>query len=39
VLTLEVFANDRQCVAQQIFTQSREATGVKMFARGFKMND
>ena len=31
---LEVFANDRQCVTQQIFPASREALGVKAFARG-----
>jgi beta-fructofuranosidase len=36
---LEVFANDRQCVTQQIFTESRNAAGIKVFARGFKMND
>jgi beta-fructofuranosidase len=31
---LEVFANDRQCVTQQIYPASREALGVKAFARG-----
>ena len=31
---LEVFANDRQCVTQQIFPASREALGIKAFARG-----
>jgi sucrose-6-phosphate hydrolase SacC (GH32 family) len=35
---LEVFANDRQCVTQQIFTESREAAGVKVYARGFNLN-
>jgi sucrose-6-phosphate hydrolase SacC (GH32 family) len=32
---VEVFANDRQCVTQQVFPESREATGVKVFATGF----
>jgi len=36
---LEVFANDRQCVTQQIYTESREAVGIKIFAHGFKLND
>ena len=31
---LEVFANDRQCITQQIFPASREALGVKVFANG-----
>jgi beta-fructofuranosidase len=31
---LEVFANDRQCVTQQIFPASRETLAVKVFARG-----
>ena len=31
---LEVFANDRQCVTQQIFPASRNAVGIKAFARG-----
>jgi beta-fructofuranosidase len=31
---LEVFANDRQCITQQIFPASREALTVKAFARG-----
>jgi beta-fructofuranosidase len=31
---LEVFANDRQCITQQIFPASREAFGIKVFARG-----
>jgi beta-fructofuranosidase len=31
---LEVFANDRQCLTQQIFTESRQATGVKAFTKG-----
>ena len=31
---LEVFANGRQCVTQQIFPASREALAVKAFARG-----
>ena len=34
---IEVFANDRQCVTQMVYPQSREATGIKVFARGFKM--
>ena len=33
---LEVFANDRQCITQQIFPASREALAVKAFARGGK---
>jgi sucrose-6-phosphate hydrolase SacC (GH32 family) len=36
---LEVFANDRQCVTQQLFTDSRKATGIRVFARGFRLND
>lgn len=35
---LEVFANDRQCLTQQIFPQSREATGIKVFCGGFSLN-
>lgn len=31
---LEVFANDRQCVTQQIFPESRDAIGIKAFAQG-----
>ncbi|MBN2293299.1 MAG: GH32 C-terminal domain-containing protein [Pirellulales bacterium] len=31
---LEVFANDRQCITQQIFPSSKEAKLVKVFARG-----
>ena len=31
---LEVFANDRQCVTQQIFPAGRNAVGIKAFARG-----
>ena len=31
---LEVFANDRQCVTQQIFPASRQALGVRAFATG-----
>lgn len=31
---LEVFANDRQCVTQQVFPAGRDALGVKAFARG-----
>lgn len=31
---MEVFANDRQCVTQQIFPASRNAAGIKAFARG-----
>ncbi len=31
---LEVFANDRQCVTQQIFPDSREALGIKVCAQG-----
>lgn len=31
---LEVFANDRQCVTQQIYPASREAFGIKVFAHG-----
>lgn len=31
---LEVFANDRQCITQQVFPQSREAVLVKACARG-----
>ena len=31
---LEVFANGRQCVTQQIFPESRDALGVRLFARG-----
>jgi sucrose-6-phosphate hydrolase SacC (GH32 family) len=35
---LEVYANDRQCMTQQIFTESREATGIKVFTHGFQLN-
>lgn len=31
---LEVFANGRQCITQQIFPENREAIGVKVLARG-----
>jgi beta-fructofuranosidase len=31
---LEVFANDRQCITQQVFPASKEALGVKILARG-----
>lgn len=31
---LEVFANDRQCITAQIYPASREALGLKVFARG-----
>jgi len=31
---LEVFANDRQCITQQIFPQSADALGVKLCAEG-----
>ena len=31
---LEVFANDRQCLTQVVYTQSRDADGVKLCARG-----
>ncbi|MCL5098419.1 MAG: GH32 C-terminal domain-containing protein [Candidatus Omnitrophica bacterium] len=35
---LEVFANDRQCVTQQIFPKNREATGIKLCAKGGDAN-
>ncbi len=31
---LEIFANGRQCVTQQIFPQSKDALGICLFARG-----
>jgi len=31
---LEVFANDRQCVTQQIFPEGRDALGIKVCAQG-----
>ncbi len=31
---LEVFANDRQCVTQQVFPAARDALGIKVCARG-----
>lgn len=31
---LEVFANDRQCLTQQVFPESREALGVSLAAKG-----
>jgi len=31
---LEVFANDRQCITEQVFPASKEALGVKVIARG-----
>ncbi|WP_165250875.1 GH32 C-terminal domain-containing protein [Paludisphaera soli] len=31
---LEVFANDRQCLTQQVFPESRDALGVKVSAKG-----
>ncbi|APW62066.1 GH32 C-terminal domain-containing protein [Paludisphaera borealis] len=31
---LEVFANDRQCITEQVFPASKEALGVKILARG-----
>ena len=31
---LEVFANDRQCITEQVFPASKEALGVKIIARG-----
>ena len=31
---LEVFANDRQCVTQQVFPSRKDSLGVKIYARG-----
>lgn len=33
---LEVFANDRQCLTQQVFPESKEALGVTLAAKGGK---
>jgi sucrose-6-phosphate hydrolase SacC (GH32 family) len=31
---LEVFANDRQCITQQVFPSRKDSLGVKIYARG-----
>ena len=31
---LEVFANDRQCITQQVFPRSKESLLIKVFAKG-----